>query len=332
MDGLYGYIDSAGRIIIPPKYTVGLEFHENRALFGRDRSLYGFLEPAGREVISMRFSAGALFSEGRAAVEVKRTAAGSGGSMGFINPTGRWIIPPRAAQFAWSGDFHEGLALAKSDKTGNKIGFINKRGRWAIAPQFDWAEPFAEGVAAADGDGGRGFIGRTGRFVIPPAFLEVHSFSAGVALVYRESCKPLFVDHSGRIAIRTPGDFASAFSEGLSIVEVGGTCGLGGRYGFMDKMGRLVIDPRYELVGPFSEGLAAARLAGNWGFIDRRGDVVIPARFADTAAGAPGPFRSGLARVYSRIPDERPPNASAMAGLQFGYINAKGHYVWPPTY
>lgn len=334
MKGLYGYIDKTGRVVIPPDYSVASEFRENRALFGRDRRQYGFLDPAGREIIPTRFLSGGSFSEGMAIVSVSRTTEGGGDhiEIGFVNPAGRWAIPPNPAGFNWADDFHEGLAMARSETTGNKVGFIDKGGQWAMIPRFDWAESFSEGVAAVDIGGMRGFVNRTGRLVIPAVFAEVHSFSAGLALAYQESCKPLFIDHSGRVVISAPVDFASAFVDNLSIVGIGGRCGVGGRFGYMDRSGALTIAPRYESAAPFSEGLAAVRAGDKWGFINRKGALVIPMRFEETAAGAPGPFRSGLARVYSRIPGDRPPNASAMADLQVGYIDTRGEYVWSPTY
>ena len=335
MNGLHGYIDKAGTIVIPPRYTVAGEFRENRAFVGRDWRMYGFLDPAGREIIPMRFSGGASFSEGMALVWLTQTFEGGRGQdeIGFVDPLGRWAILPNRSRLSWADDFHEGLALARTENTGDKVGFINKRGQWVIPPQLAWAEPFSEGVAAAAAsEGKRGFVDRTGRFVIPPTFGEVHSFSEGLALAYQEPCKPLFIDHSGKVVIRTPGDFASAFRDGLSIVEVDGQCGLGGKYGYMNRSGAVTIAPQYESVAPFSEGLAAVRIGDTWGFINRKGTLVIPPRFENTAAGAPGPFRSGLARAYSRIPGDRPPNASAMADLQAGYINTKGEYVWSPTH
>ena len=100
----------------------------------------------------MRFLLGASFSEGVAIVSVSRTTEGGSDriEIGFVNPAGQWAIPPNPSRFSWADDFHEGLALARSEATGNKLGFIGRRGQWVITPQFDWAEPFSEGVAAVD--------------------------------------------------------------------------------------------------------------------------------------------------------------------------------------
>lgn len=158
VNGLYGYIDKAGNIVIPPRYTVAQEFQEHRAMFGRDWKLYGFLDAAGREIVPMRFVTSGAFSDGLARVTVLRTDAAGGerNAIGFVGPGGQWVIQPDSSRFDWADDFHEGLALATSATTGAKRGFLNRRGQWAIPPQFDWAEPFSEGLAAVDIGGKRG--------------------------------------------------------------------------------------------------------------------------------------------------------------------------------
>jgi hypothetical protein len=48
-----------------------------------------------------------------------------------------------------------------------------------------------------------------------------------------------------------------------------------GRYGFIDKRGRLRIANRYEDIGRFSEGLAAVRILGKWGFVNTEDKIVV---------------------------------------------------------
>ena len=56
-----------------------------------------------------------------------------------------------------------------------------------INPQFDWAEPFSEGLArvliGGIGTGKWGFIDKTGHYVINPQFDSAGSFSDGLAAV-----------------------------------------------------------------------------------------------------------------------------------------------------
>ena len=49
-----------------------------------------------------------------------------------------------------------------------------------------------------------------------------------------------------------------------------------GRYGFIDKKGNLVIEPKYRRVLTFSEGLAGVDVKEHqWGFINKNGEIVI---------------------------------------------------------
>src|SRR3990170_1437960 len=65
-----------------------------------------------------------------------------------------------------------------------------------------------------------------------------------------------------------------------------------GKWGFIDKTGKYVINPQFDYVFSFSEGLARVRLGGKWGFIDKTGKYVINPQFDGADS-----FSEGLARV-----------------------------------
>src|SRR5882724_8349970 len=54
-----------------------------------------------------------------------------------------------------------------------------------------------------------------------------------------------------------------------------------GKFGYIDKTGKLVLKPQYAGGSRFSEGLAAVQLvkAGKVGFIDETGGIVIPVQY-----------------------------------------------------
>src|ERR1700734_1722294 len=66
----------------------------------------------------------------------------------------------------------------------------------------------------------------------------------------------------------------------------------GGKYGFDDAQGNVVIKPQFQQVRPFQDGLAAIEQNGRWGYVDLNGQVVIPPSY-DTADD----FSGGLAAV-----------------------------------
>ena len=64
------------------------------------------------------------------------------------------------------------------------------------------------------------------------------------------------------------------------------------KYGFIDKNGKVVIEPQFDGADAFSEGLARVKKDRKWGFIDKSGKVVIEPQF-DWVSD----FSEGLAKV-----------------------------------
>lgn len=81
--------------------------------------------------------------------------------------------------------------------------------------------------------------------------------------------------------------------EGLYII------GQAGKFGFIDKTGKVVIPPQFQVAFPFSEGLAQIRSNDGTslkvGFIDKAGKTVIPLQFSDAAD-----FSEGVALVRTQ--------------------------------
>src|SRR5438309_669023 len=85
-------------------------------------------------------------------------------------------------------------------------------------------------------------------------------------LLIVENGKYGYIDKTGRVVIEPQFTNAGEFSEGLAYVEINDL------YGFIDTTGSLVIPPQFDEVESFSEGRAAvSNSSGKWGFIDRDG-------------------------------------------------------------
>ncbi len=76
-----------------------------------------------------------------------------------------------------------------------------------------------------------------------------------------------YIDRNGSVRIPRRFDSASAFREGLAVVQVDA------KYGFIDSNGIAVVQPTFEDAFPFSEGLAGACTGERCGFIDHSGKI-----------------------------------------------------------
>jgi hypothetical protein len=314
-DGRWGYIGTRGQWVIEPRFDTATPFAEGLAAVEVDGA-WSFISPTGTTVVRGPFDEAHPFYAGLAAVEV-------GNKWGFVDHEGRMVVAPlfdRIADyttfdFGWRqvACFNEGLCAANQS---DKWGYIDHAGAWAIAPRYEDAEAFHEGLAAvrdqtATGPGKVGFIDRTGAWVITPRYENSLWFSGGraVAVVARpatagsrgDAVDPqgtlvaVMIDATGReIADVGWNELLDVFDAMPDVLRVIAPDYLADglipatrddRWGFMDRTGRWVIEPRFDAVFPFRNGQAKAGLsdepssapleADRWGLIDSSGRWLI---------------------------------------------------------
>jgi len=54
---------------------------------------------------------------------------------------------------------------------------------------------------------------------------------------------------------------------------------IGGQWGFVDARGNIIVEPKYDSMGCFHDGLAVVVYNGKYGFIDKSGEIVIALEF-----------------------------------------------------
>jgi hypothetical protein len=101
----------------------------------------------------------------------------------------------------------------------------------------------------------------------------------------------------------------------------------GGKFGYIDKTGKVVIAPQFFVAQDFAEGRAAVRVEetkdSKFGYIDRTGHMVIEPRFNQAEA-----FSEGLAAVETsaRVVGNR------VLDIRWGFINKSGVLKIPDQY
>lgn len=233
------------------------------------------------------------------------------------------------------------------------FGYVDLNGHLVIPPAYLYAEAFSERVAVVQTHDGYTLIDSSGHPKCERFYRRLNSFREGKS-VANIAGQNFYINHELDVVLG-PFDAAEDFAEDLAFVVQRGTESYighdgevrfvnrwdalapgchGGRiqfshadkYGFLDKKGNIVIEPRYEDAGLFSEGIAIVDAAlyklaidvdgrtlfrancewiGNfsdgvarfsnsnrYGYMDRAGNVIIAPQFAWA-----DDFSEGLAAV-----------------------------------
>lgn len=120
---------------------------------------------------------------------------------GFIDAKGALRIAP---VFDGALRFSEGLA-AVQDVTTRKMGAIDAHGEWVIPPRFDKLRWFSEGLCPYQAGPLLGFIDRNGRTKIKAAFHEARGFQEGVAAVRRGYDGARYIRKNGAVVAESAG-------------------------------------------------------------------------------------------------------------------------------
>jgi hypothetical protein len=214
------------------------------------------------------------------------------GRVGFIDSKGHVVIEPTLpGPIHEVGDFANGLARV------GREGFIDRSGKWAIQGQYRWIEDFSDGLALVTVDGTKEFetssmyIDRTGAVQATTTAYRTGTYSEGFA-TYEAKGKP-------PLRVMKPGYFDYRDYPGLK--------------GFIDRTGKLVVQPVFADVGPFVDGLARAALDGY-------------CHLATTGGGREGTPTTGYPSSCGGAP------ADAVVTCRVGFIDPSGAFAIQPTF
>lgn len=222
----------------------------------------------------------ALFNYGLACVKV-------GDKWGFINQQGEMVIEP---QFDSRGKFYQGVFAVNKD---GKYGFIDTTGQWVTELKEGYASFFTEGYCVVrlveTNDQGEVVSGRmvliddTGEISMelpenaqcwPVRDGMVPVFSQEGIAVYTPRGELLF-EIEGATGFNGDESTYAVFYEGLMTVEKNE------KWGAVNTKGEWVIEPQYDSMGWFENGVCKAKVGDYYGYVDTTGAWVTEPQFIE---------------------------------------------------
>ncbi len=337
-------IDRAGRVKFTlDSWTIG-DFAEGLAPFVDQKShLLGYINVNGKVVIPAQFNEAGAFNEGLAAIKI-------GSKCSLIDKSGNIVVKGEANEFDSLSGMIEGLCLAQIssysshyiadeertkrikaelEKKGRAMrllglsagmldktyGFIDKTGTFVIAPKFDDASPFAEGLAAICIGDKWGYIDKGGKTVIEPQFSLANSFSESFAAV-KKNDKWGFIDRSGQLVVSPKYDEVRPFSDGLAAIQSDGM------WGFVNTKGEEQIALNFpDIESDFQNGLASCAID------------LSPIKSKNTTLIKIGNSIRGRGTKFSHDSESTTPftlDRFFSPDLRYGLIDKKGQFVLKP--
>lgn len=235
----------------------------------------------------------------------------------------------------------------ETTRDGDRYGFRREDGTILAPNIYRFVGQFTNGYCKVMLDDGQsGLLDSTGREVVPCIYDAVDFPSEGRILVTKND-RFGYTDMDGKVVIPLRYLYGGNFNEGFSPVIVA-IDSMRSACTFIDTLGHQLFEPVYENLQPFSCGHALVRRDGRWGVVDRTGRIVISTRFenmttffADTLFFAGNPAGMALydkhlepltkavytwvgAMYYGRIPVQR--------DGKYGFLDRNGHEVIPCIY
>ena len=209
-DGLWGYRDVDGEVVIEPQFEVARNFSEGLAFVRIDSEHRGYINLLGNFAIILPPTSlfPHDFSEGFARIvprawdrgnEEVNIVGGPGGPFIFIDRTGKNIFEQ---EFTYARDFEGGLAQVTL-LNGNTA-FIDRTGQNAFDQEFRHTRGFIDGLALVPLLNGNWiFIDRTGTNVFGMEFSDALEFRGNYAPVVLLDGRAVHIDREGNVIDRS---------------------------------------------------------------------------------------------------------------------------------
>jgi hypothetical protein len=220
-------------------------------------------------------------------------------------------------------------------------GFIDITGKWVIQAQFDFCEPFEEGMAIYEADNSFGFINLHAEKIIEAKFEEAFDFNQGIAVVF-DGAYYGAINRFGVVKIAFEFDDIGEFINGIAYAKKNG------KYGYIDLNGRVLVPFQYQQAFTMNNNRALAKRYGKYGIIDKDNQIVqrfdfdwIEPDFSDTLIKVKSGDKFGLFTLtgdtvlpiqYENIGRIDNDPIMVVENGKVGYYSRSDNWLIPPKY
>lgn len=289
----WGVIDKSGKYVVPPLFRNQPHFIDGVApvmLFGdgHGQGDVGLIDRSGNFIF--RAKAGRRVPTWFEGVYI---AQGQSGKTGLLKSGGDWVAEPQFDYIApfdhfWESGGYDSITGSEcyNDERDNpekvllmtlngRQGVISRDGKILIPPKLDQILSYANEHAVVQGDTEKlGIADSAGRMVIPAMYDKISAYDDLIAAFDGE--KWHILDNKGKEVTDVVIDFPVFRSNGLWFREGLAPVVVKGKFGFIDRSGKIAIEPHFLAATPFFHGYANVWDGRYWRFIDKRGQFVTP--------------------------------------------------------
>lgn len=205
---------------------------------------------------------------------------------GLVSTQGEEILPPI---YSFMKRLSNGMFKCCLN---GRVGVLSKHGRYIIPNQFLFVGEYENGLSlvatSVDGTYSKeslreyGYIDLEGNIVLSSCSY-ISKQSEGLSVVCRKGEWEFFNIIERKTTKVEGASYVGLPHDDFAKANYGGTYNqknvIGGKWGFVNKDGNIVINPTFDYVYNFSEGIAAVKVGDKYGFIDTIGVLIVPCEY-----------------------------------------------------
>lgn len=292
-DGKVGVIDSEGKEILTTQYTevtnLGKDNKEGFIIKGEDEK-FGIVSYSNQMILEAKYD------------EIIKIY---GNDMYVVKQAGKQILVKRDGTEVLTTGFDEIKEILKNADNGiiyvqnGKYGVMKTTGEVIIAPEYEELREAKSGLFIAKQNGKYGIIDRQKETKVEPNYLSmIYNEKADIYIAEKEDYSNDIIDNTftirqsgilidlddqkGYLELRQAEEYKYynfKFEEKkMTDIYTSNTLFKSkkdGKYGFVDKDGKVIVDYQYDdVTEQNSYGYAGIKKDGKWGAIDNKGNVV----------------------------------------------------------